>query len=586
MKWYTADFETTTEPENCHVWLWSICDTDLKQRQGNSVHTFLQQCFKLAPCSIWFHNLRFDSQFIVSYLLLNGYKYSRDKEPLTFNCLVNSTNQIYSLEIIKKVYISNGRKKYISVKFYDSLKKLPFPVKKVAKTFNLPLRKLEIDYEEWRGYDHIATDEEKEYISADTEIMARALSVQFDQKLTHMTIGGDAMSEFKASIGGKSRFENLFPVIDLQTDANMRQAYKGGWCYVNPTYQGKTLGGGLVFDVNSLYPWALRFNPSPIGKPVEFTGKYIEDEFHPLYIQKLFCTFKLKEGFFPTMQIKKSMIYSDTEYLTESIEPAFLTLAQPDLELFFKHYDVQVISWEGGYKFKSIDGIFNAYIDHWSHLKENSTGGLRQICKLMLNNLYGKFASNPLIVNKRPELDENGVVHWVVDESYYIDPIYLPVAIFCTAYARRKTITMAQQLGERFVYADTDSVHIIGTDIPDCIKDEVDANKLGYWKLETEFIKAKFVKAKTYLELSIITKEQYDAIQDDEPTNLAYEDNGIYYLLNVKCAGMNDDIKEEVTFDNFKEGFTSNKKLKPKNVKGGVILEKIPFTIKHKSSII
>ena len=43
---------------------------------------------------------------------------------------------------------------------------------------------------------------------------------------------------------------------------------------------------------------------------------------------------------------------------------------------------------------------------------------------------------------------------------------------------------------------------------------------------------------------------------------------------------MSDRIKEEINFDNFQNGFTSNNKLTPKKVVGGVVLLKTPFTLK------
>ena len=578
--WYTADFETTTDPDNCHVWAWSVCDENLNKEFGTNIAEFLQLCAKLAPCKIWFHNLRFDAQFIVSWLLRNGYKYDPDKRENTFNCLVNDTNQIYSLEIIYKIYWSNKRKHYKAVKFMDSLKKLPFKVETVAKTFKLPIKKLDLDYTTYREYGHELSKHEIEYIANDVEIMARALSQQFSQGLDRLTIGSDCMNSYKATIGGENQFRRYFPELDLETDKDMRSAYKGGWCYVNPKYQEKDLGQGMVFDVNSLYPWALRYNPYPIGIPIYFYGKYQQDDLYPLYIQRLMCSFKIKDGYLPTIQIKKSLLFLDTEYITEAIEPVVLTLSNIDLEIFFEHYDVTVYEWICGYKFRAKDGLFNKYIDYWGHLKENSTGGMRQLCKLMLNNCYGKFATNPLIVNKRPELDENEVVKWVVDKSEYVKPVYLPVGIFCTAYARRKTIQMAQLFGDRFVYADTDSVHVLGREIPTYMQEVVDDKLLGYWKHESDFERARFIKPKTYIEEELLTQEKYYALQEEEFSNLNYERDGKYYHLNVKCAGMNDAIKEDVTWDNFHRGYESNKKLKPKNVRGGVILEEIPFTIK------
>lgn len=42
---------------------------------------------------------------------------------------------------------------------------------------------------------------------------------------------------------------------------------------------------------------------------------------------------------------------------------------------------------------------------------------------------------------------------------------------------------------------------------------------------------------------------------------------------------MNPEIKKIITWDNFHYGFSSDLKRHPKNVKGGVIIEEIPFTI-------
>ena len=49
---------------------------------------------------------------------------------------------------------------------------------------------------------------------------------------------------------------------------------------------------------------------------------------------------------------------------------------------------------------------------------------------------------------------------------------------------------------------------------------------------------------------------------------------------DVKCAGMPDNIKEKVTYDNFKVGFSSYGKLLPTQVAGGVVLIDTEFTIR------
>ena len=574
---YTADFETTTDENDCRVWAWSICNIhDYKDiRYGNSISSFITEIESLANCDIYFHNLRFDSQFIIYYLLMSGFKYypQEDLKELGFTTLINGENQIYAMEILFKATQGRKRKYYRKVKIYDSLKKLPFTVKKIAKDFQLPIQKLDLDYDAYREKGHVLTDEEKSYLTNDVEIMARALDIQFKQGLTKMTIGADALASYKRIIG-KSVFDNNFPVLTFETDEELRKAYHGGWTYVNPAFQGKDIGEGKVYDVNSLYPWAMRYNVYPIGEPYYGKGKYEKDAFHPLYIQKMICEFRLKPNHLPCIQIKKSMVYSPTEYLTESVEPTLLCLCNIDLELFFEQYDVWNIVYVEYWSFKAGEDLFKEYIDYWYHIKETSTGAVKSLAKLMLNNLYGKFATSPNIIEKKPVL-EDGIVKYVIDKAFTKNAIYIPVGIFCTAYARNKTIRTAQRVYDRFIYADTDSLHLVGADEPEELYGLVDDKKLGLWKNESNFVRGRFLKAKSYIEEEPIMKEEM------KESPLYYEREGKYYHLNVKCAGMNDAIKEKVTYDNFKFGFTSNGKLIPKNVKGGVVLQDTDFTIKE-----
>ena len=49
-----------------------------------------------------FHNLKFDGEYIFSYLLSNGYELIEDKKERrdnTFTCIIGDTGQFYSIEI-------------------------------------------------------------------------------------------------------------------------------------------------------------------------------------------------------------------------------------------------------------------------------------------------------------------------------------------------------------------------------------------------------------------------------------------------------------------------------------------------------
>ena len=99
----------------------------------------------------------------------------------------------YQFSSIFEISITKNKK----VKFYDSLKIIPFSVDQVAKSFNLEISKLTLDYNTPRSRNHILTPEEKDYITNDVLIMAKALNVLFKQNLTSMTQGSNALKDFK-----------------------------------------------------------------------------------------------------------------------------------------------------------------------------------------------------------------------------------------------------------------------------------------------------------------------------------------------------------------------------------------------------
>lgn len=556
---FSCDFETTTDPDDCRVWGYGIHAVGKDDFIcGNSLDNFMKWCRLQPKATLYFHNLKFDGEFIIHWLLSHKFQHEKDKRnngPNTFNTLISDKGMFYSIEIIWDNEIKPGTNN--RTKIYDSLKVLPFSVDKVAKAFDLPISKLKIDYDEYREPGHILTQQEVDYIKNDVAIIAKALPHLFEQKLNKMTQGSNALADYKKVIG-KKHFEKWFPILDYEVDKQIRQSYKGGFTYLNPIFKEKDLDRGIVLDVNSLYPSVMYDCLLPYGEPVAFTGRYKKDTDYPLYTQMISCSFRIKKNHIPTIQIKNNLAFRPTEYLENSNgEEIVLTLCNPDLYLFLQHYDVFNLEWLGGWKYKASSGMFTKYIDKWYKIKEQATiegnEPLRTLAKLMLNALYGKFGTNPNVRSKIPYLDENGLVKYKLGEKETRDPVYIPVATFVTSYARNKTISSAQKVYDRFVYADTDSLHLIGTDIPECL--DVHQSRLGAWKHESTFEKARFLRQKTYIEQ-------------------------INEKIHITCAGMPDRCYDGVTWDNFHNGMSYTGKLRFVHVPGGIVLLDTPFTIK------
>lgn len=595
---WSCDFETTTKADDCRTWVWGKCEigNETNFQYGTDFNEFMEWCME-SKKELYFHNLKFDGSFIANWLLQNGYKWVKKARKLKeFSTLISKHGSWYSLEVVGKM---RGKRPVIT-RIYDSLKKLPYSASYIAKSFKLPMLKGDIDYHKERPVGYEPDEKEIDYLRNDVQIIALALENQFKAGLEKMTAGSDAFNNFKDMLG-KKNFEYNFPVLSMEMDQDIRQAYRGGFTWVNEKVAGKDIGSGIVFDVNSLYPSVMYDRMLPYGVPLTFKGKYEKDDRYPLYIQQLECEFKLKPKHIPTIQIKKNKYYAGNEYLHHSYgKTVVLTLTNVDLELFLEHYDiVGEIEWLSGYKFKANAGIFKDYIDKWLAQKIAGVGAVKEQAKLMLNSLYGKFATNPDVTGKELYI-EDGVLKFKDGEDEFKDPVYTAMGCFITAYAREMTISTAQKCYDRILYCDTDSIHLSGTETPESIEHMIDDNRLGFWGLESVFSRARFLRQKTYIEDISADQEKLEEgmkvsypFKGKEYKIINVENNCITlekvgrvrkkdcFFLNVKCAGMSANVKKHVTWDNFKVGFKASGSLKQKQVKGGVVLLDKEFEIKQ-----
>lgn len=255
MKYFTADFETSTWLEDeSFVWAWALCEIGNTEnlKIGNTIESFFETVLKENNPIVMFHNLKFDGEFLLYYIMHDlGFEYvdKKEKKDKSFSCLISDMGLFYQIE----VYFHVTKKHVKKITFRDSLKIINQSVESIAKTFKLEESKLKIDYNAPRERGHILTDEEKEYIKNDVVIVAKGLEFLFNQGYTKMTAGSNALSDYKNIINPKM-FKKLYSPLNYVADQDIRQAYKGGFTYLNPIYEGVDVGEGEVLDVNSLYP--------------------------------------------------------------------------------------------------------------------------------------------------------------------------------------------------------------------------------------------------------------------------------------------------------------------------------------------
>ena len=650
-----CDFETTVYKGQTTTEVWASACVELYTEDVKIFHS-IDETFDYfisldCPIVAYYHNLKFDGNFWLYFLLVKkGFTQAveqlgeevnqvewlarKDMKNNSFSYVISSMGMWYNITIKVNNHI---------IEIRDSLKLLPFSVKRIGKSFKTKHRKLEMEYEGLRYAGCEITEEEQKYIANDVLVVKEALEIMFDEGHTKLTIGSCCLAEYKRIINHESHlamsYDELFPdltsiLLDPQytyptADKYIRKSYRGGWCYLVKGKENKLAYNGTTADVNSLYPSMMSSesgNYYPVGLPYFWKGDYIPEKAlqnNHYYFVRIKTRFYIKPDKLPFIQIKGSFLYNGTEALETSdvYDPKTgqyythykdlhgnlldtrveLTLTMTDFILMKEHYDLVDFEILDGCWFYTQIGIFDEYINPYKKKKMESTGALRELAKLFLNNLYGKMASNEDSSFKYAYIKEDGTVGFYHVTANDKKAGFIAVGSAITSYARNFTIRTAQKnyYGKDkrgFIYADTDSIHC---DLqPEEIKGiRVDNNDFCCWKLEACWDRAIFTRQKTYIEH--VTHENLEPVK--EPYN------------NIKCAGMpqrckdlfelsmagnadpedkkfTEDEKEFLfdkdmkpivrTFDDFKVGLKVPSKLRPKTIIGGVLLVETTYEMR------
>ena len=606
-EYYVADFETTVYKGQQFTEVWAAAVVKLGTEDVEVLHSlpdFLSYIFAQKTNIVcYFHNLKFDGNFLLDYFLRNGYTWNRVAEGKMLNrqfkCAISDRGPWYSITV---------KMHNMVIEFRDSYKLLPFSVKRIGKGFQTKHRKLDMEYEGFRYAGCVITDEEKEYIRNDVLVVKEALEIMFERGHQQLTIGSCCLEEFKSTYD-KIDYKNFFPDLteveideeiygECNADSYIRHSYRGGYCYLAKGKENRKYLHGWTADINSSYPSHMSSesgNRYPVGLPKFWQGDIPNLPEQSYYFVRIKCRFKIKDGMLPTVQIKGSFLYSGTDYLTTSDIYDYssgthkryymrkgklhdtqitMTMTCVDYELFLQHYDVYDLQVLDGCWFRTEIGLFDEYMYKYKKIKESSQGAERELAKLYLNNLYGKFSANDSSSYKVPYINKKNVLGFESVEEHEKKPGYIAIGSAITSYARRFVINAAQanyQGPDRdgFIYCDTDSIHCSG-DPKDAKGIRIHPTNFCAWKLESYWDEAIFVRQKTYIE--------HVTHNDGEPVEPYYQ---------IRCAGMSEDAKQEFikehTVEEFREGLKLKEGLKPIRMPGGVLLVKKGYEMRPKA---
>ena len=545
MVWF-SDFETDVKDDTAFVYLgyiekltenkpyWFLTIDDLIKYlhsiKENKTHTVL------------FHNLSFDGEYLIWYLVQNGYtpRKTTIKKSMQFK---ERTNFLGSRS---EIYI-NYRGTRIS--FGCSYKLFPESVEKLGESLGLP--KIDFDHDKFRFYEALKDVPvlELDYVQRDVRIVKETY-IRYSKTYTiKKTASATAWSTFKSWYDNeftKEEFKYRYALSKEDYD-KFRPAYWGGFSFMNPKFIGIDIKQiGTYWDFNSSYPSCFVDFLMPYGTPSKDKplGEYVE------YINAVIGNIKKVDLKMPD-HLHNWVRHSkkNESYIGDHDGVISVGYILEEWEELKKTYTFDIISKESIY-FKA-DRVLGEYIKSIYHLKENEIDKVQKNAhKLILNGFYGKWGQGHL--NSRKDLvrrkagskkfNYNGYEYETTNEES-TDIKYLPVAVFTTGYGRVKMLRAIRENLDTYIYGDTDSLVILGSEIKGV---ELDTSKIGAMKLENNWVRFKVLKTKKYLLLT---------------------DKG---ETKKTLAGVPSKVHDKVDWENFEYGgIIRNGNLKKSRITGG-----------------
>jgi len=402
--------------------------------------------------------------------------------------------------------ILRWRRNEQSLVLVDTLNIWRMPLKKLGKSIGLPkltMPKRSASKQAWDIYG-----------KRDTEIIMQAC-LGWWSFLRDNDLGGFALTIASQAM---RTFRHRFMRHEILIDDNVtaldlaRESLHGGR---TECFQiGKIKGDVYQLDYNSQYPAIMRSQYMPTRLLGIYRKVSIADTklWAKKYCLTIKCIVRTKQNVFPVVKNKR-LVFPTGEYVAY--------LSTPEIEYGLKHKLIKKVIECNVYE-RAI--IFKDYVEYFYNYRReciDSGNDVRAaMTKLLLTNLYGKFAQKGIIYKKVDDTEDQDIKVWTeydVKEStthhyrQYAKIIeeqdretesrdsHPAIAAHITAHGRMQIWGLMQGCGQgRYYYCDTDSLWVDRVAY-DALKNKVDDDKLGYLKLENICNKVIIWGAKDYV---------------------------------------------------------------------------------------
>jgi len=500
--------------------------------------------------TLYVHNLgRFDGIFLIKELAKLDYKISA----------------LWNDNALLKIKVSDKESKQ-SITILDSINLLPQKLEKLLEKFNCSVQKgvfphlfvnsNNLNYigvkPEFNCYSYSNISEEEyknlnndwnlkeecfKYLRSDVEglleVMNKVSEYYFKEYKFNIT-NVLTLPSLSLGIFGIKFFDNekySIKMIKGPLEKYIRESYFGGNVGVYANESKGVLGKAYHYDMNSQYPAAM-LNKMPIGNPVfstntnlDYYSGFVYAEITPPKEEKLKNLYIQYRG-------DKGRVICPRSSFIRWIDSIELKSAIND---GYKAKIICGITFPDSEKVDS-ENLFKKYVEHFYDKKLNAKDQIeREIAKLSLNSLYGKFGQKE-IENRIKVLDSSEATKLVTKYHYsYLSDIgnglvlmkysarlnekirrlykeeegeldqnfiskkrgiisAVQISSRISALARVSINKYKNMAGNELYYSDTDSL-VLKKKLPT----KIIGPELGKWKLEAELIKGIFVRPKLYI---------------------------------------------------------------------------------------
>ena len=453
---------------------------------------------------VYVYNFSFEWSFILPVLIDQGFKFKEkitEDDEYVYNSVSTKTcSSVWQAQL-------KFNKKGGIVIFRDLSKIYGGGLSKVAKAFELPTQKGEIDYRLNRLHGHIPTKEEKDYCFRDTRIIVDILLklIEKSDKDFFNAVSMASYSMRKMIKYGWPRktkpmieYRKQYPIINEDSDEAkfLRQSVGGGICYPTRRWQFKTINQKILhIDAHQMHPSQCYTKLFPIGKGKYFTGKPPMDKICCCRLRITYDDVKLHS----IIKLIPFDFCQDHEIIVWDFEIPTMKKTYVNLEIEYVDgyaYDMRPLPWR------------KYYADNYKErLKARAKNDQFNVLyyKLLNNSSYGKLLERPHIDMFVNIINEDGIIDSEVvqkdNPSEVAKYTYLPVGSCIPAYSIVNLIEKALSFGfEKVLYLDTDSIFVIYDEETDQVwRDNFNhMDFLGGWALEEIIEKAQFTAPKRY----------------------------------------------------------------------------------------